>query len=135
MLARRATKLLVVALAVVGWALATTSSARAWAWPADGEVLREFSLGDNPYAGGQHRGIDVALGPGHAVRAPASGEVTFAGQVPTHGFTITIQTADDHKASLTHLGSLLVRRGEAIVEGTLVAEAGPSHRRGALRSV
>jgi hypothetical protein len=126
MLARRTTKRLAVAMAAVAWALASASSAQAWAWPADGNVLREFSLGDNPYAGGQHRGIDVALVAGHAVRAPASGEVTFAGQVPTHGSTVTILTADGYKASLTHLGPLLLRRGDRVSEGAPVAEAGPS---------
>lgn len=105
--------------------LATASSAEAWAWPADGEVLREFSLGDNPYAGGRHRGIDVALGEAPVVRAPASGEVSFAGKVPTHGLTVTI-AAGGYKVSLTHLGSLLVRRGESIAEGASIAEAGPS---------
>ena len=34
--------------------------ALAWTWPADGPVLRPFVLGDDPYAAGQHRGIDVA---------------------------------------------------------------------------
>ncbi len=89
-------------------------------------MLRQFSLGDNPYAGGQHRGVDIALGDAAAVRAPASGEVAFAGQVPIHGRTVTIAAAGGYKVSLTHLGSLLVKRGDAVVEGTPVAEAGQS---------
>ena len=110
----------------LAWALAAPFEARAWTWPADGPVVREFSLGDNPYAGGQHRGIDVGLDDGASVRAPASGEVTFAGAVPTHGLTVTIATPDGHKASLTHLGPLLVRRGDAVAEGIAVAAAGSS---------
>ena len=46
-----------------------------------------------------------------AIRAPASGEVSFAGQVPTHGLTVTIVTGDGYKASLTHLGTLRIRKG------------------------
>jgi murein DD-endopeptidase MepM/ murein hydrolase activator NlpD len=99
-------------------ALVGAPGAFGWAWPADGPVLREFSLGDNPYAAGQHRGIDIALEGARKVRAPASGEVTFAGQVPTHGLTVTIATADGYKASLTHLGPLLVKKGESVGEGT-----------------
>ena len=68
--------------------------ALAWAWPADGPVLRPFVLGDDPYAGGQHRGIDIGAPAGTPVRAPISGSVSFAGTVPTGGRTITIRTAD-----------------------------------------
>ena len=76
-----------LAASVLVCALAWAPEGAAWSWPTDGPVLRGFSLGDNPYAGGQHRGVDVALGDAAGVRAPASGEVTFAGTVPTHGLT------------------------------------------------
>jgi murein DD-endopeptidase MepM/ murein hydrolase activator NlpD len=112
------------ALALAPGAASATSGT--WVWPADGAVLRAFALGDNPYAGGQHRGIDIALGGVSSVRAPASGEVTFAGQVPTHGLTVTIATADGHKASLTHLGPLLVKRGARVVAGASIAASGSS---------
>jgi hypothetical protein len=46
--------------------------ALAWAWPADGPVLRPFVLGDDPYARGQHRGIDIGAPAGTPVRAPSS---------------------------------------------------------------
>ena len=106
--------------------LAWTPNALAWAWPADGAVLQGFSVGDNPYAGGQHRGIDIAIEGRRAVRAPAAGEVTFAGSVPTHGLTVTIATGDGYKASLTHLGTLLVKKGAVVAEGAPIAESGPS---------
>jgi outer membrane biosynthesis protein TonB len=120
------TKALISSLAAIAWALGLAPGAMAWVWPADGPVLRGFELGDNEYAGGQHRGIDIALAGAATVRAPAAGEVTFAGQVPTHGLTVTIATADGHKASLTHLGQLLVKRGSRVDEGATVAQAGPS---------
>ena len=88
--------------------------------------MREFSVGADKYAGGQHRGVDIALGESAAVVAPVAGEVTFAGQVPTHGQTITITTGDGHKGSLTHLGPLQVRRGAHVAEGDVIAAAGPS---------
>ena len=62
MFAPRATALLLATLVLLLAAPAGPSSALAWAWPADGVVLREFSLGNDEYAAGQHRGIDVALG-------------------------------------------------------------------------
>ena len=71
-------------IAVVGLALAlgAPATARAWTWPTDGAVLRPFSLGSDPYAGGQHRGIDIGGGLGAKVRATAGGKITFAGTVP-----------------------------------------------------
>ncbi|MDQ3380480.1 MAG: M23 family metallopeptidase, partial [Actinomycetota bacterium] len=126
MFAQRATRGLAVILLTIAWTLTTASGAQAWAWPADGDVLRAFSLGDNPYAGGQHRGVDIALGGVRTVRAPVSGEVAFAGSVPTHGLTVTILAADGYKVSLTHLGPLLVKRDDHVGEGSSVAEPGPS---------
>jgi murein DD-endopeptidase MepM/ murein hydrolase activator NlpD len=111
---------------MLAWALVTGPAARAWAWPADGAVLREFSVGTDKYAGGQHRGIDVALGDAPSTRAPASGEVTFAGSLPTYGATVTIATAGGYRASLMHLGDLRVRRGEQVSEGQPIADGGTS---------
>ena len=45
--------------AVLVVALAAPTTAGAWSWPADGAVLRPFTMGSHPYAGGQHRGIDI----------------------------------------------------------------------------
>src|SRR5262249_33419302 len=111
---------------VFGSALVAGSPAWAWGWPADGAVLRGFSVGTDQYAAGQHRGIDVALGDAGSFRARAAGEVTFAGQVPTHGVTLTIAPPDGYKVSLTHVGELRVRRGEHVSEGQAVADAGQS---------
>jgi hypothetical protein len=98
--------------------------ALAWAWPVDGPVVRPFVLGDDPYAGGQHRGIDIGAPAGAPVRAPVSGSVSFAGTVPTGGRTITIRTADGYSVTLQHLGSYLVARGGGVAEGNVVASVG-----------
>ena len=98
----------------------------AWVWPADGDVLRGYAVGADKYAAGQHRGIDIAVGDAPSIRAPVSGEVSFAGQVPTHGLTVTIVTADGYKASLTHLGTLRVRKGAIVAEGDPIADPGPT---------
>ena len=92
--------------------------ALAWAWPVDGPVLRPFVLGDDPYAGGQHRGVDIGAPAGTPVRAPAAGTVSFAGTVPTGGKTITIRTADGYAATLQRLGSTSLSPGLAVREET-----------------
>lgn len=100
--------------------------ALAWTWPADGPVLRPFVLGDDPYAAGQHRGIDVGAPAGAPVRAPAAGTVAFAGIVPGGGRTVTIETADGYSVTLVHLGSIEVARGAAVGEAAPVGVVGPS---------
>jgi hypothetical protein len=100
--------------------------ALAWTWPVDGPVLRQFDLGDDPYAGGQHRGIDIAAVAGGPVRSPATGAVTFAGTVPGGGRTLTIETLDGYAVTLLHLGALGVEKGAGVAEGAAVATVGPS---------
>ena len=51
----------------------------AWTWPLHGEVVTAFRNGDDPYAAGQHRGIDIAGSVGAPVVAAAPGLVRFAG--------------------------------------------------------
>ena len=106
--------------------LVGASPAHAWTWPVDGPVLQPFSLGDDPYAAGYHRGVDVAAPAGSPVRAPAGGTVTFAGTVPRGGRTLTIRTADGYAVRLLHLGTFAVGRGESVREGDVVAAVGPS---------
>ncbi|MGH3030917.1 MAG: peptidoglycan DD-metalloendopeptidase family protein, partial [Gaiellaceae bacterium] len=119
-------KRLVALLPVLIALQAGVPPALAWTWPVDGPVLRPFVLGDDPYAAGQHRGIDLGAGAGVAVRAPAAGAVTFAGTVPGGGRTVTIQTSDGYSVTLVHLGSLGVGRGAAVAEGSAVGTVGPS---------
>ena len=92
-------------------ALLSAPAAGAWTWPSDGAVLRAFAVGDDPYAGGQHRGVDVAGDAGGTVRAPAAGTVSFAGTLPTHGKTVTLVTGDGYTVTLLHLGSISVAKG------------------------
>ena len=107
--------------------LVTASAAQAWTWPVVGAVVKGFAFDrSHPYAGGQHRGIDVGASTGTAVSAPAAGTVTFAGTVPTGGKTVTIQTADGYAVTLVHLGSISVTKGSTVEEGQTVGTVGPS---------
>ena len=48
-------RMLSVAVAAAIASLIVIPVAAAWAWPADGPVLRPFSLAEDRYAAGQHR--------------------------------------------------------------------------------
>src|SRR5919108_2633793 len=101
--------------------LACAPPASAWTWPVDGPVLRPFAFGNDPYAGGQHRGVDIGASPDAPVLAPASGQVTFAGSLPRYGETVTIRTVDGYAVTLLHLGALVVSRGASVEEGQPIA--------------
>jgi Peptidase family M23 len=119
-------KALVALLPVLIAFQAGAPPALAWTWPVDGPVLRPFALGDDPYAAGQHRGIDVAAAPGSPVRAPAGGTVRFAGTVPGGGRTVTLLTEDGYAVTLLHLGAIAVARSAPVAEGATVGTIGPS---------
>jgi hypothetical protein len=102
-------------------------AAGAWTWPVNGPVLQGFSFDPaHPYAGGQHRGIDIGADAGASVLAPASGVVSFAGSVPSSGKSVTIDTPDGLAVTLTHLGSISVAKGSAVSEGAVVGTIGPT---------
>ena len=114
-----------IALLAASFLLLAVPGARAWTWPAGGEVLSPFVFDPaHPYAGGQHRGIDIAAASGEPIVAPAAGSVSFAGSVPGGGPTLTILTPDGYAVTLLHLGSLAVARGAAVAEGQTVGAAG-----------
>ena len=115
---------LVLVVSLLGlWAPA----AGAWTWPVQGPVLQRFSFDPaHPYAGGEHRGIDIGAAAGAAVVAPAGGTVSFAGTVPSSGESVTIQTQGGYSVTLTHLGSIAVARNASIGEGAVVGTIGPS---------
>ena len=50
-----------------------------------GEVITPYRFGGDPYAAGQHRGIDIAAPDGAPVVAARAGEVRFAGTVGSSG--------------------------------------------------
>ena len=106
--------------------LVLSSPAAGWAWPLDGPVLRAFAADDDPYAGGQHRGVDIGGVAGADLRSPAAGVVSFTGRVPREGLCLTIRTPDGYSITLVHLGSIGVTTGTAIDEGDVVATIGPS---------
>src|SRR4029453_6411193 len=106
--------------------LALAPCARAWTWPASGPVLEEFRYGGDPYAAGQHRGIDVGGEAGERIAAPREGGVSFAGSVPTNGVTVTLHTPPGSSVPLVPLGSAAVDRGAQVAEGATVGTIGPS---------
>jgi hypothetical protein len=115
-----------VVVATLALSLTSAPTARAWTWPVDGPILRPFVFGGDPYAGDQHRGVDVGAAAGGAVRAPVGGVVSFSGTVPGGGIALTIRTLDGYSVTLVHVGASGVMKGALVAEGAHVAAVGPS---------
>lgn len=109
---------------------APARGADGWRWPVDGPVISAFRNGDDPYAAGQHRGIDIAAPDGTTVGAATDGTVTFAGSAGDSGLTVAIRTAGGHlDTSYLHLGSVAVARGQAVRGGDPLGTVGATGRR------
>jgi Peptidase family M23 len=105
-------------------ALIEAPAAAGWTWPVDGPVLRPFAVGSDPYAAGQHRGIDIGAASGMTVHAAAAGTVSFAGTVPNGGRTVTVQTPGGLSVTYLELGATRVARGTEVAEGDPIGAVG-----------
>lgn len=133
--ARRALRIVAsVALALsVYLAEPCTSAAREWTWPVHGTVITAYQ-NDNarPYAGGMHRGIDIAAAVGTPVAAAHAGRVSYAGALGSAGLTVSIAGSDGrYVASYLHLSEIAVHRGERIAAGEQVGAVGTTGSRSA----
>jgi murein DD-endopeptidase MepM/ murein hydrolase activator NlpD len=94
-----------------------------------GEVLTEFANAGGPYAGGQHRGIDVEAEIGTPIVAAVGGAVRFSGLVGSSGLTVSVRTADGRfDTSYLHLATASVRAGEVVAAGQRLGTAGVTGR-------
>ena len=126
----RLTAALLAALATLAGAPA--ARAESWTWPLRGEVITPYRNVNDPYAAGQHRGIDIAGRIGSPVVAAAGGSVGFAGTAGSSGLTVSVRTADGRlDTSYLHLSSLAVRKGDRVRQGQRIGAVGTTGRRSA----
>jgi murein DD-endopeptidase MepM/ murein hydrolase activator NlpD len=119
-------------VAVCVFLLLVPPASAKWVWPVRGEVVTPYRYGTDPYAPGQHRGIDVAADAGAPVVAATSGEVRFAGTAGASGLTVSIRTADGrYDTSYLHLSSTSVREGDSVSAGQALGLVGTTGTRSA----
>ena len=119
----------VVTILTASVALLTAPPAMAAPWqrPVHGPILRPFALAADPFARGQHRGVDLGSPPGRPVLSACAGRVTFAGRVPGGGRTVSVRCGR-HVATYQHLATVSVQRARAIVAGAALGSVGRSGR-------
>lgn len=103
-----------------------------WPWPLIGEVVGEYRNGSDPYAAGQHRGVDIAAPAGTPARAVVAGTVSFSGKLPDGGQTVTIRSAE-HLVSYLHLSRRDLSRGASVGVGEVVGLVGTTGKRSTTR--
>src|SRR3954451_16470181 len=128
---RRLFPLLIAFLALTAIFAPAPSAYAAWVWPVAGKVITPYRNGADPYAGGQHRGIDITAPVGTPVVAAAGGAVRFAGTAGSSGLTISIRTGDGYDTSYLHLSSLAVRAGAQVSAGERIGAVGTTGVRSA----
>lgn len=103
-----------------------------WKWPVRGDVITKYRNGSDPYAAGQHRGVDIAAPVGRPVSAPTAGRITFAGTAGSSGVTVSLRTADGRwDTSYLHLSVAAVRKGQQVRVGERLGAVGTTGRRSA----
>ena len=121
-----------LAATLLAFLLAVPPAWAEWVWPVRGEVITPYRNGTDPYASGQHRGIDIAAATGMAVVAAAGGEVRFAGTAGASGLTVSVRTADGrYDTSYLHLSSTSVREGDSVAAGQRLGAVGTTGSRSA----
>jgi murein DD-endopeptidase MepM/ murein hydrolase activator NlpD len=91
-------------------------------WPARGQVVLEFG----PKAKGLHNdGINIEAPRGAPVHASASGVVAYAGnELRGFGNLLLIKHADGWVTAYAHNDELLVKRGDTVKRGQVIARIG-----------
>jgi murein DD-endopeptidase MepM/ murein hydrolase activator NlpD len=91
-------------------------------WPARGKIISGF--GNQPGVG-PNDGINISVPRGTEVHAAENGVVTYAGnEVQGYGNLVLIRHPEGWITAYAHNDSLMVKSGEAVRRGQIIAKAG-----------
>ena len=93
-------------------------------WPVQGKLVSSFGPKDD---GLHNDGINIAAPRGAAVRAAEDGVVAYAGnELRGYGNLLLVRHAGGWTTAYAHNQKLLVRRGDAVRRGQVIARVGSS---------
>ena len=91
-------------------------------WPARGRVIAGFGSKPN---GTQNDGINLAVPEGTPIKAADDGVVAYAGnELKGYGNLVLIRHSNGYVSAYAHASELLVKRGDTIKRGQVIAHAG-----------
>jgi murein DD-endopeptidase MepM/ murein hydrolase activator NlpD len=93
-------------------------------WPVRGRVIAAYGAKTN---GKSNDGINVAVPEGTPVKAAEDGVVAYAGnELKGYGNLILVRHANGYVTAYAHASELLVKRGDSIKRGQVIAKSGQS---------
>jgi murein DD-endopeptidase MepM/ murein hydrolase activator NlpD len=91
-------------------------------WPVRGRIIAGFGPRPN---GAQNDGINLAVPEGTPIKAAEDGVVAYAGnELKGYGNLVLIRHADGYVSAYANASSLLVKRGDTVKRGQVIAHAG-----------
>ena len=91
-------------------------------WPVRGRIIAAFGAHSN---GTQNDGINLAVPEGTPIKAAEEGTVAYAGnELKGYGNLVLIRHADGYVSAYANASTLLVKRGERVKRGQVIARAG-----------
>jgi murein DD-endopeptidase MepM/ murein hydrolase activator NlpD len=98
--------------------------------PVVGEVSSEFGHRRSPFSrrASFHEGVDLRLRSGGRVVSTGAGTVTHVAYNSTYGLVVDIEHAPGLVSRYAHLAKALVRVGQVVSRGTLIALSGSTGR-------
>ena len=98
------------------------AAASDFVWPARGEVLARFG---ESTGGVRNDGVKIAMNRGDPINAAAAGDVVYAGnELAAFGNLLLIRHPGGWVTAYAHADTLLVKEGDRVTQGQLVARAG-----------
>jgi peptidoglycan hydrolase FlgJ len=98
--------------------------------PVNGAITSKFGTRRDPVHGQHrhHKGIDIAAPRGTPIEAAATGTVLFSGRQRGYGKTVIVELADGRRTRYAHADKLLVRAGDEVKAGQVIATVGSTGR-------
>ena len=100
-------------------------------WPVVGRITSRFGYRLSPFGTGRrefHDGLDIASAYGASIRAAGDGRVIFSGWTSGYGRMLTISHGYGYVSYYAHNSVNLVKVGDTVKKGDLIARIGTSGR-------
>lgn len=98
--------------------------------PLTGRVSSKFGMRTHPVTGKRklHTGVDIAVPIGTPVIAPVDAKVRWVGNTPAGGIQVSLILEDDTRFGFAHLDKALVKQGQMVKQGDIIAHSGNTGR-------
>ena len=101
------------------------SKPKKWLWPVEGGIIESFGTKGKR----RNTGIDIAASHGAPVRATADGVVAYADDaLASYGNLVLLRHGGSFMSAYAHNDKILVKRGELVRAGEIIARVGTSGR-------